>query len=75
LCCHCTNSGAHTREKHLKLKKVDTRTLRHGLGLNQAQFWERLEITQSCGSRYESRRSMPRAVRRLLGFVYLKEKL
>jgi len=62
-------------KKHLKLKEVDTRKLRQGLGLNQAQFWERLEITQSSGSRYESGRPMPRPVRRLLGVVYLKEKL
>src|SRR4051812_43543260 len=41
-------------KKHLKLKEVDTRKLRQGLGLNQAQFGERLEITQSSGSRYES---------------------
>jgi DNA-binding transcriptional regulator YiaG len=33
-------------KKHLKLKEVDMRKLRQGLGLNQAQFWERLEITQ-----------------------------
>ena len=61
--------------KQIKLKKVDTRKLRQGLGLNQAEFWERLEITQSGGSRYESGRPMPRPVRRLLGLVYLKEKL
>ena len=62
-------------KKHLKLKKVDARKLRHGLGLNQAEFWERLEITQSGGSRYESERPMPRPVRRLPGLVHLKEKL
>jgi len=62
-------------KKHLKLKKVDTRKLRQGLGLNQAEFCECLEITQSGGSRYESGRPMPRPVRRQLGLVYLKEKL
>lgn len=61
--------------KRTKLKKVDTRKLRQGLGLNQAEFWERLEVTQSGGSRYENGRAMPRPVRRLLGLVYLKEKL
>jgi transcriptional regulator with XRE-family HTH domain len=61
--------------KRSKLKKVDTRKLRQGLGLNQAEFWERVEITQSGGSRYENGRAMPRPVRRLLGLVYLKEKL
>ena len=62
-------------KKRIKLKKVDTRQLRQGLGLNQAEFWERLEVTQSGGSRYENGRAMPRPVRRLLGLVYLKEKL
>ena len=61
--------------KRSKLQKVDTRKLRQGLGLNQAEFWERLEVTQSGGSRYENGRAMPRPVRRLLGLVYLKEKL
>ena len=61
--------------KRSKLKKVNTRKLRQGLGLNQAEFWERLEVTQSGGSRYENGRAMPRPVRRLLGLVYLKEKL
>ena len=61
--------------KRSKLKKVDTRKLRQGLGLNQAEFWECLEVTQSSGSRYENGRAMPRPVRRLLGLVYLKEKL
>ena len=61
--------------KRIKLKKVDTRKLRQALGLNQAEFWERLEVTQSGGSRYENGRAMPRPVRRLLGLVYLKEKL
>ena len=61
--------------KRTKLKKVDTRKLRQGLGLNQAEFWERVEITQSGGSRYENGRAMPRPVRSLLGLVYLKEKL
>jgi len=61
--------------KRTKLKKVDTRKLRQRLGLNQAEFWEPLEVTQSGGSRYENGGAMPRPVRRLLGLVYLKEKL
>jgi transcriptional regulator with XRE-family HTH domain len=55
-------------------KKVDALKLRKSLGLNQGEFWGRLEVTQSGGSRYENGRSMPRAVRKLLGIVYLKEK-
>ena len=55
-------------------KKVNPRELRQSLGLNQAQFWGRVEVTQSAGSRYESGRSIPRPIRKLLGIVYLKEK-
>jgi transcriptional regulator with XRE-family HTH domain len=61
--------------RRIKLKKVNARKLREGLGLSQAEFWDRVEVTQSGGSRYESGRPMPGPVRRLLGLVYLKEKL
>jgi DNA-binding transcriptional regulator YiaG len=61
--------------KRTKLKKLDPRKLRESLGLNQTQFWARVEVTQSGGSRYESGRAMPGPVRKLLGLVYLKEKL
>jgi predicted transcriptional regulator len=64
-----------TVRKRIKLNKVDTRKLREGLGLNQSEFWDRIEVTQSGGSRYENGHAMPRPVRRLLGLVYLKEKL
>jgi transcriptional regulator with XRE-family HTH domain len=58
----------------MKRKKVDALKLRKSLGLNQADFWGRIEVTQSGGSRYENGRSMPRVVRKLLGIVYLNEK-
>jgi len=61
--------------KRTKLKKVDPRKLREALRLSQSEFWSRVEVTQSGGSRYENGRAMPRPVRRLLGLVYLKEKL
>jgi len=35
-------------------KKVDPLKLRKRLGLNQAEFWGRIEVTQSGGSRYEN---------------------
>ena len=38
------------------------RALRLSLGLNQAQFWNPLGVTQSGGSRYESGRKMPTPV-------------
>jgi hypothetical protein len=35
-------------------------------------FWSKLGVTQSGGSRYESGRSMPKPVRELLRLVYIK---
>jgi transcriptional regulator with XRE-family HTH domain len=55
-------------------KKIDALKLRKRLGLNQAEFWGRIEVTQSGGSRYENGRTMPGPVRKLLGIVYLKER-
>jgi DNA-binding transcriptional regulator YiaG len=55
-------------------RKVDALKLRKGLGLSQAEFWSRIEVTQSGGSRYENGRTMPGPVRKLLRIVYLKEK-
>lgn len=57
-----------------EMKKVNPRKLRNSLGLNQAEFWGRIEVTQSGGSRYENGRPMPRPVRKLLGIIYLNEK-
>jgi transcriptional regulator with XRE-family HTH domain len=56
------------------MKKVNPRKLRESLGLTQAEFWGRIEVTQSGGSRYENGHAMPRPVRKLLGIVYLSEK-
>ena len=66
---------AMTTMKRTKLKKVNPRKIRETLGLSQSEFWSRIEVTQSGGSRYENGRAMPGPVRRLLGLVYLKEKL
>lgn len=44
--------------------------LRKALGLNQSQFWSRLGITQSSGSRYESGRNVPKPVQLLVDLVY-----
>jgi DNA-binding transcriptional regulator YiaG len=56
------------------MKNINPRKLRERLRLNQAEFWRRVEVTQSGGSRYENGRPMPRPVRKLLGIVYLNEK-
>lgn len=46
--------------------------IRRRLGMNQQQFWSRIGVTQSGGSRYESGRSMPKPVRELLRIVHLE---
>ena len=42
------------------------REIRRKLGLNQHDFWSKVGVTQSGGSRYESGRNMPRPVRELV---------
>lgn len=53
--------------------KIDAREIRHKLGLNQQQFWSKLGVTQSGGSRYESGRNMPRPVQQLLRLVHVEQ--
>ena len=45
---------------------MDVKQLRNKLKLNQTQFWSRVGVTQSGGSRYESGRNVPRAVQTLI---------
>jgi transcriptional regulator with XRE-family HTH domain len=51
---------------------LNPREIRQRLGLNQQQFWARVGVTQSGGSRYESGRGMPRPVRELLRLVHVE---
>ncbi|CUT18012.1 MULTISPECIES: helix-turn-helix domain-containing protein [Candidatus Ichthyocystis] len=53
-------------------KRVNPREIRKKLGMNQQQFWERVGVTQSGGSRYESGRSMPKPVLMLLQLVHME---
>ena len=53
--------------------KIDAREIRRKLGMNQQQFWSRLGVTQSGGSRYESGRNMPRPVQHLLRLVHVEQ--
>lgn len=53
--------------------KIDARTIRRKLGMNQQQFWSKLGVTQSGGSRYESGRNMPRPVQHLLRLVHVEQ--
>ena len=53
--------------------KVDAREIRRKLGMNQQQFWSKLGVTQSGGSRYEGGRKMPRPVQQLLRLVHVEQ--
>src|SRR3954463_14551067 len=41
--------------------------------MNQEQFWTKIGVTQSGGSRYESGRDMPKPVRELLRLVHVEQ--
>jgi len=51
---------------------LNPREIRRRLGLNQQEFWTRIGVTQSGGSRYESGRAMPKPVRELLRLVHIE---
>lgn len=55
------------------MEKIDAREIRRKLGLNQSQFWSKIGVTQSGGSRYESGRNMPRPVQTLLRLVHVEQ--
>lgn len=48
----------------------EIRAFRKKTGMRQELFWERVGITQSGGSRYESGRNIPRPVQILLTITY-----
>lgn len=52
----------------------EAKLLRSKLGMNQSEFWRRISVTQSGGSRYESGRDLPKPVRILLHITYAPEK-
>jgi len=51
---------------------TNLREIRRRLRLNQQEFWSRVGVTQSGGSRYESGRSIPKPVRELLRLVHIE---
>ena len=53
-------------------KIQNPREIRLRLNLNQQEFWARIGVTQSGGSRYESGRKMPKPVRELLRLVHVE---
>ena len=54
-------------------KITDPRDIRKRLHMNQSEFWSRIGVTQSGGSRYESGRALPKPVRELVRLVYVKD--
>lgn len=44
--------------------------MRKKLTINQSEFWSRVGLGQSAGSRYESGRNIPRPVQMLLRLAY-----
>ena len=55
------------------IEKLDVREIRRKLGMNQSQFWSKIGVTQSGGSRYESGRNIPRPVQALLRLVHVEQ--
>ncbi len=47
--------------------------IRKKLGMNQTEFWNAVGVTQSGGSRYESGRAIPNAVRELVRIVHIEK--
>ncbi len=50
----------------------DYKKLRTKLRLNQTEFWNRLGVTQTSGSRYESGCTVPKSVAVLAYHAYIK---
>lgn len=55
------------------IENIDVREIRRKLGMNQSQFWSKIGVTQSGGSRYESGRNVPRPVQALLRLVHIEQ--
>jgi transcriptional regulator with XRE-family HTH domain len=69
---HVTSTQpAHASGDEKKMEVLDPRALRRRLGLNQAEFWRRVGVTQSGGSRYENDRRIPKSVQQLLRAIYV----
>lgn len=49
---------------------AEIRDFRRKNSMNQLEFWARIGVTQSGGSRYESGRNIPKPVQLLLTLIY-----
>lgn len=64
-----------TKKPSVKFKAgEDVRATRLKRQLNQSEFWSRIDVTQSGGSRYESGRNIPKPVQLLLQLAYGTDK-
>lgn len=63
-----------TKPKSKTFTSEEVSKMRAKLGLNQSQFWGRLGVTQSSGSRYESGRKIPHPIQKLIQIAYGTEK-
>jgi transcriptional regulator with XRE-family HTH domain len=52
---------------------VEIRRLRLEKGLSQTDFWKRVFVTQSGGSRYESGENIPKQIQALVTLAYADE--
>jgi DNA-binding transcriptional regulator YiaG len=58
------------------MKKIDyneIRAFRKKMQMNQQEFWGKVCVTQSGGSRYENQRDIPLATKVLLHLVYVEK--
>ena len=60
--------------KHPTITSEAALFMRNRRQLNQTEFWRRVGVSQSGGSRYESGRKIPRPVQKLLAIAYGTEK-
>jgi transcriptional regulator with XRE-family HTH domain len=56
--------------KHPTITSEAALFMRNRRQLNQTEFWRRVGVSQSGGSRYESGRAIPRSVQMLLRIAY-----
>ncbi|WP_412479877.1 helix-turn-helix domain-containing protein [Azonexus sp. IMCC34839] len=58
------------KKRKQTISTIDVIQARKSSGLNQSDFWGRIGVTQSGGSRYESGRAMPKPTQMLFQLVY-----
>lgn len=50
----------------------DLLALRRARGISQTEFWSKVGVSQSCGSRFENGRRMPTPIGRLIDIIYVR---